>query len=208
MNGTNGMNVLFYSQACGTCKNLLILLQNENLLSYFKLVCVDDKLDKLPQNMIVPTMIVINVNKPLVAQETFNWVKQMKFIRQQQIMDINKKIIQQNINNNIKKGPIGYDDEIMAGVSDKFAFTKRDDPLPHAYFGINEEEKNIIFTPPPEQEKISKMEQGKILKEIETRRSQQDTEYNSFMKQKQLEAVLEAEKEKLHYQTNDNIYRK
>lgn len=199
------MNMLFYSQACNTCKNLLILLQNENLLSNFKLVCVDDKLDKLPQNMIVPTMTVININKPLVAQETFEWVKQMKFLRQQQIMDINKKIIQQNIDYSNKKGPIGYDDEIMAGISDKFAFTKGDEPLPHAYFGINEEDKNIIFTPPSEQNKMSKLDQSKLIKDIENRRTMQDSEYSFLMKQKQMEAVLNAEQEKLYQNSNDNF---
>jgi len=199
MNNANNMNILFYSQKCDTCRNLLILLKNENLISYFKLISVDDKLDKLPQNMRVPTMIVINLNKPLVAQETFEWVKQMKFIRHQQIMDINKKIIQQNILNNVdgtKKGPIGYDDELMAGISDKFAFTKMDNPLPHAYFNVNEEDKNAIFTAPIDKIRISKTDQLKLTKDLESKRNQQDTDYSSFMKQQQINAVISSEHEK------------
>lgn len=192
------MNILFYSHKCDTSKNLLLLLKNENLLGYFKLICVDDKLDKLPpQITIVPTMIVANINKPLVVQEAFEWVKQIKFLRQQQVMDINKKIIQQNdilVNN--KKGPIGYDNEIMAGISDKFAFTKIDNPLPHSYFNLGEEDKNAIFTA-PEQNRINKNEQYKLIKDIELRRNQQDNDYTIFTKQQQINAVLKAEEAKL-----------
>lgn len=207
-NNSNNMNVLFYSQKCDTCRNLLILLKNENLLGYFKLTCVDDKLKQLPQNMIVPTMIVININKPLVAQETFEWVKQMKFIRQQQIMDINKKIIQQNLVNNdtIKKGPIGFDNEIMTGISDKFAFTKIDSPLPHSYFGVNEEDKNAIFTAPHDSVKISKGEQNKLIQELQSKRKDQDDGYTTIMKQQQLNAVMNTEHEKLNMDNLPQIY--
>ena len=204
INNSNNANVLFYSQKCDTCRNLFMVLKNENLIGHFKLICVDDKLDKLPQNMIVPTMIVININKPLVAQETFEWIKQMKFIRQQQIMDINKRIIQNNNNELIKKGPIGFDNEIMAGISDKFAFTKTDAPLPHSYFGVNEEDKHAIFTAPPEKDKISKIEQNKLIKDLESKRIDQDNNYNTLMKQQQMNAIANAEKEK--FNNNQNNY--
>lgn len=190
----NNINVLIYSRQCPSCKNLLMILQNEGLLQYFKLECVDDKLDKYPKNLIVPTMLVVNVNRPLMGQETFEWVNQMKFIKQQNMAEMNKKVIQQN--NNIRKGPIGYDSDIMGGISDKFAFTKIDEPLPHAYFGIGDEEKNIIFTPPVklEKEKMTKYDQEKTLKNIQSLRSNQDTESIAIAKQIHYEAVMKAEK--------------
>lgn len=197
MNGNNNMNVLFYSQQCHTCMNLLTVLKNEGFLAYFKLICVDTMLDKLPSNMVVPTMIVVNLNRPLVAQETFEWIKQMKFIRQQQIMDVNKRIIQQNQINSIQKGPMGFDNEIMGGISDKFAFTKRDDALPHAYVGVGEDDKNAIFTAPIEQKKMDKSEQIRNIKHLEDNRNAQDNEYANYMKQQQLQAVMQAEQEKL-----------
>ena len=204
-NSNNNMNILFYSQKCEYCRNLLLLLKNENFIRYFKLICVDDKLDKLPPDMKVPTMIVVNINKPLVAQEAFEWVQQMKFIRQQQVMDINKKIIQQQTagNMNQKRGPIGFDNEIMSGLSDKFAFTNKDIALPHAYFDVGQEGANIIFTAPQEQNKISKPDQLKMIKELESRRTQQDCDNGTTMKQKQLEAVINAENEKLSNQINN-----
>jgi hypothetical protein len=194
----NNINVLLYSRQCPSCKNLLTILQNEKLLQYFKLECVDDTLDKYPRNLIVPTMLVVNVNRPLMGQETFEWVNQMKFIKQQNIAEMNKKIIQQNTN--IRKGPIGYDSDIMGGISDKFAFTKIDEPLPHTYFGIGDEEKNAIFTPPVklEKEKMSKYDQEKTLKNIQSLRSNQDTESIAIAKQIHYEAVMKAEKEKFN----------
>jgi hypothetical protein len=200
----NGINVLFYSKLCDTCRNLLILLQNENLLGYFKLICVDDMLNRLPPQITkVPTMCVINLNRPLVAQETFEWVKQMKFIRQQQVMELNKKIILQNVNNESKRGPIGFDDEIHSGISDKFAFTKSDNPLPHMYVGAGEEDKHSIFTAPKETQKISSIDQKKLIRDIEERRTKQDDDNAVNMKQKQMEAVIMSEKEKLLQQNNN-----
>lgn len=187
------MNILFYSLKCETSKNLLIILKNENLLNYFKLICVDDKLNKLPpQITMVPTMMVTNINKLLVGQETFEWVKQIKFFRQQQAIGENKSIIQQNTftkRNQNSTGPIGYDDELMGGISDKFAFTKVDNPLPHCYFNVGEEDKNAIFTA-PEQIKINKDEQFKLIKNLESRRDEQNTEYMNIMKQQQVNTIM------------------
>lgn len=199
------MNILFYSKQCNTCRSLLVLLQNENLLGYFKLVCVDGILDKIPPQIEkVPTMIIVNLNRPLVAHETFEWIKQMKFIRQQQVMDINKKIImQQNNTNTENKGPIGYDSEMMSGVSDTFAFTKIDTPLPHAYFGYKEDDKHVIFTAPLDKQKISMNDQKRLIKDIEERRTQQDSDHVILMKQKQMEAVMISEQEKLLQQNNN-----
>jgi hypothetical protein len=208
----NNMNIVFYSQNCDTCKNLLVLLKNENLLSYFALICVDDKLDKLPPQITrVPTIVVSGINKPLIAQEAFEWVKQVKFIRQQKIMDINKAtIIQKTLANNAplkptKRGPLEFIEGEMTGLSDKFAYTKIDDPIPHAYFGINDEEKNAIFTAPKDQNKLTKDDQAKRIKDLEIKRDQQDNEYIGFMKQQQNEAVLVAEQNKLMQNQNVDL---
>ena len=155
--------MLFYSQKCPTCRNLLMILKNENFLEYFKLVCVDTMLDKFPQDMVVPTMTVVNVNKPLIAQEAFEWIQQMKFLKQQN--NTERKIVEPQIT----RGPVGYDEEIMGGISDKFALTKVDTPLPHAYFGVNDEEKNAIYTAPNEKDTIDKISQNRMMEELEIR---------------------------------------
>jgi len=202
--------MLFYSKRCNASMNLLRILENENLLCYFKLICVDDVLNKLPAAITaVPTMTVTNIAKPLVMQECFEWVNQIKFIRQQQITDINKKIIMQNNisnhgNHNNSNGnmqvdtrqPMFYDKEAMGGISDTFSYTNADEPLPQAYFGVGDEANNAIFTAPKEKHKISMGEQKRLLSDIETRRLDQDAEHSQLMKKKQIEAVYMAEQEK------------
>ena len=52
---------------------------------------------------------------------------------------------------------------------------------------------------------MSKLDQSKLIKDIENRRTMQDSEYSFLMKQKQMEAVLNAEQEKLYQNSNDNF---
>ena len=180
------MSVLFYSNKCQSCVDLLIILKNENLLNHFKLVCVDDKLDKLPQTMIVPTMIIPNINKPLAGQETFEWVNRVKFLRQQQ----QTKVLVNNVVDDKKRGPMGYDQEIMGNVSDKFAFTQKDDALPQSYVGVND--KHAIFTAPTDK-KISKSEQMKLTNDLESKRNEQDTSHSKIMREEQANAIMRTE---------------
>ncbi len=192
-------NILFYSRKCGTCKNLITLLQNENFLAYFKMICVDDigREQLPPQIKMVPTMIVTGVNKPLVAEAAFKWIEQAKFIRQQELADTNKRIIQQNLVNmakNNKKGPLGFVEQEMTGISDTFAYKDIDKAQPHSYVGAGDENKNSIFTA-PEQGKISKNEQLTKIKEMEKDRNEQEENYGQMMKQQQLQAVMKAEQE-------------
>ncbi len=197
------MNVIFYSGKCKDCRNLLTLLENEKLLGYFVLFCVDGRLDELPSHITaVPTMIVANINKPLVCNEAFEWVNNMKFLRQQNLMMMNKKIImQQNLMRMAnKKGPHGFLKDEMSGVSDNFAYVKIDNPLPHTYVNINND-KNAIFTA-PEQGKINKDEQKKRLKNMVDQRKDQDSQYSDIMKKQQMNAVLRAEQEKLMQENN------
>ena len=78
----NNSNILFYSNSCNTCKSLIKLLENEKLIQHFFPMCVDGKLEQLPPQIeVVPTMIVKDMNKPLVAEETFEYIKQVKFIK-------------------------------------------------------------------------------------------------------------------------------
>jgi|AntRauTorckE6833_2_1112554.scaffolds.fasta_scaffold25811_2 hypothetical protein len=185
----SGVNILFYSRECTTSNNLLRLLQNENLLSYFKLFCVDDRLNEIPIAItVVPTMIVSTVSKPLVAQEAFEWVQQIKFLRQKNME--NTQVQQNNLSKfmNQDKKLLGYVDQEMGGISDSFAYTKIDKALPHSYFGLGEEDQNVIFTA-PETKKIKKGEQDSLIKKLENDRTTQDGTYKNQMKYQQLQSV-------------------
>lgn len=197
----NRINVIFYSRKCQSCMDLLKLLENENLLGSFVLFCVDGRLSEVPSHISsVPTMVVSNVNKPLIGNETFEWINKVKFLRQQNLMQINKKIItQQNVINMMnKKEIVGYDSEILGKISDPFAIADEasNKSLPQSYYNINDN-KDAIFTA-PEQGKITKQEQKKRIENIEQLRSTQDSQYGELMKKQQIDAVLRSEQELFH----------
>src|SRR5271170_7407063 len=80
---TNNNYIIFYSQRCNESIFLLKLLQNENLINYFRLICVDGIINKIPpQIKVVPTIIVAGINRPLASKEAFEWVNKMKFLKQ------------------------------------------------------------------------------------------------------------------------------
>lgn len=161
------MNIIFYSQQCSTCRDLLILLRNENLLNYFTLFCVDNRLDKIPKQITrVPTMIVSNINKPLIAQETFEWVNQIKFLKN----NSNANNVDQN---KLSGGPKGFSENEMIGLSDKFSFTDKDKPLQQSYFGVGDEAKHAIYTAPSD-DPITKDEQMLLIHNLEISREYDD----------------------------------
>jgi hypothetical protein len=177
-------NILFYSTKCNTCKHIFTLLQNENiknenLLSYFKLICIDDPNNKIPNIVTeVPTMIVTTINKPMIAKEIFEWIQSVKFMKQS------------NANNTVtpnkkeKIGPLGFVSQEMSGFSDSFAYKDIDMAQPHTFVSINNnDEKNAIFTA-PEHGKINSDIQNEKIKNLKQSRDEQDKNYNIYLKNK------------------------
>lgn len=188
-----GVNVLFFSRKCTTCQNLMKILENEQLISNFKLFCVDDNKGSIPPYIkMVPTMIVSNIPKPLVAQETFNWVQQVKFMKQK--VTIQNQMIQQAMMNKMKEmmGPKEYIQQEMAGISDNFSFVEKDKAFPHSYFGIGAEQKNTIFTI-PEFNKLSKDQQTREIRDLESKRKVQEKQFEEYSKEWQLHELQKAQ---------------
>lgn len=186
------INMLFYSNHCGACRNVMTLLHNEGLRDSFKLVCVDGMLDKFPKDMRVPLMRLKDVVKPLHVQDIFDWISSVKFMRQQPQRQV---IQQQPIQQKNDKNLIGYDAEIMSKISDGFALAdeKINDPLPQSYVGIGQEANNMIFTPPKEQQKMDKCIHSKIMCDIEEKRYHQDEAFAQHAKQIQQDLLSNAE---------------
>ena len=203
----NRANILFYSLKCDMCQNLLTILQNENLLTYFKPYCVDNKLNKIPpQIQFVPTLIVSGINKPLVGNETFKWVQQFKFLKQKALANTNNHLIQKKLLSMINNsdGPMGWMDNEMGDLSDKFAYTKIDKPLPQSFFRINSENKNTIFTP-PNIKKIAKSDQKKLITHMEKQRAMQDELYKKQNKQHHLQAIANDEQKKIILKNSNHL---
>jgi hypothetical protein len=172
-------NVIFYSKKCETSFKLLQLLEKEQFLQCFKLLCVDNIIDKLPpQITAVPTMIVKNVNKPLMPKECFDWVKQMVEARNM------------NSNENIN----GYNTFEQSKFSDVFTFLKSDDALEQSFFKYKDEKNNAIYTAPLEG-KLNMTEQKKKINELEKSRKQQELNFKDAMKSEQQQILKNHKKQ-------------
>ena len=192
-------NIIFYSELCDSCTNLRKMMHNENILQYFEPQCIDNKEDYYKRIGIthVPTLIVADVPKPLVSVDAFKWLQDIKRIRYQNMIDNNKKIIQQNMMKNMQmEGPNAFMIGEMTGLSDKFAYTDTDMAQPKSFSYGNED---AIYTAPVEEDKISKADQAKLIKDAEQARLLQAQEFETKMKKGQLDAIIRSEQNKLHH---------
>ena len=69
---------LFYSKYCNHCKNFILQLKANNLLTYFKKkICIDDK--QIRKNLPpflkeVPTIITDDYDQPIASDMAFKWI--------------------------------------------------------------------------------------------------------------------------------------
>ena len=200
MNSNTGMNILFYSRECHTCITLIKILESENLLQYFTMICVDGKLNKLPAQIEhVPTMIVKDQNKKLEAEETFEWIKKVKFLKQNANNMKNQFVNKNKILSSQPKTKInGFSDVEMGNGSDVFAFTKSDAPaLPQSFFGYKDEGNNTIFTAPDKTHKLGEEEQNHTISLLKEKRDAQDSEHKARSKKEQFNAIINIEQQRL-----------
>jgi len=205
MNNTNNSKekyILFYSERCKMSTELRRILTNENILHYFEQHCVDGNINYYKQLGLtnVPTMIVPQVGKPLIAKDAFEWLQHRKFLMQQRSVESNRQIIQQSTNkydqannNNL----LGFFKPEMGGFSDNYAFTNADVAQHQAFFGYKDEDNNAIYTSPEEKKKITKADFAKIGKNIENERKKQSADLKDFQHKQQIQDVIRSEIKKV-----------
>lgn len=180
-------NMIFYSERCEKCQQLITLFRNENILRNFKMICVDNNLNNIPKQIThVPALIVNGVQKILMGKEAFLWFQNVKYLR-----DKNQ------INNQQQMGPSAFIASEMTGTNDNFSYTIDkfvDTPLPKTYVSYGTDDKNIIFTA-PEQDKIKDKAQKMKLNDIRKMREQQDMENKEKMKELQMQFYLQNKKD-------------
>ena len=155
------------------CTDLRNILKNEDLLTYFKEICIDDNPAQYKGKIqFVPTMIIKGINKLIEKNETFVWVDKIRFIRQQ---NLNKTIIEKKSNVN-HDGPLEYRESEMSGISDQYAYTKTDDPMPKSFLNMQDGDKHMIITPQSSNEakRIDKNVQKTLISNLIKTRSDQE----------------------------------
>lgn len=180
------------------CRSLIQILKNENMLGYFKCICVDSEnvRNKLPPAINkVPTAIIPSIGKKYVADEIFNWVQSLKMVRKQHAQPLQNNISHTSsvcLNNpktpqspQTHANPIGFVTHEMSGLSDTYAYTTVDEVPRHSYVSCSEIDKSNIFTAPEKQSKITQSIQPNYIKDIERKRKEQDETIENIFKQQQ-----------------------
>jgi hypothetical protein len=75
------MRVLFYSKKCQFSKKILDLMQKNNILNKFKLICIEEiDIRTLPPSITsVPSLIAPESKYPLVGQSAFEYLLNKKY---------------------------------------------------------------------------------------------------------------------------------
>ena len=175
MNKQN-QNILFYSERCNMCEHLISILQNEQLLNSFNLICIDNiPSQSLPKNLnCVPTAIITQNNLVLEKNDIFKWINSTKFLSREgsnirkRNVEEPKPIIKQIPEDNL----LGYNKHEMGEISDKFAHVEKDIAFAHTYMGVKDDNKYAIYTE-PEKKKITANEQRALIRKIEMDRKNQ-----------------------------------
>jgi len=211
------INLLFYSPKCQTCVSLMNILKSEGLAPYFKYICVEENLNRLPKQVSrVPTALIPSMNKFLVCEEIFNWIRTIKMGRNQRQQDnipqqVERHIPQQtpqqktqpsqNSHAKPQNNPNGFITSEMAGLSDSYAFTSVDIAPAHSYQTYTDLDKTTIFTAPEQQNKITNSTQPAYIDITSKRRVEQDNEINDFWKTQR----SNISSMQLHYDENDKL---
>jgi hypothetical protein len=190
----NRINTLFYSRKCETCKRVYKILTDDNLIQYFRCICIDDySRSQLPKTLShVPTMITMTMDRPLIGDEIFKWIQSTRFIQQQksamQSAIVKRNMIRFAMLNN--KGNLGFNGEEMSGYSDDYAYTNTDVAQPKSFMGYGDEKKYAIFTAPEAKQKLSKADVDQSIKNEENIRKQQDSFKDNFYQKQQALIVM------------------
>ena len=163
----HNINVIFYSDRCNACKNLIQIMKNKGLFEYFKPVCVDQLIGKLPKEItMVPTLIISGIEKPLVSKEAFKWVDEANMV-------MTNKIIEREVN--------GIHSTEYNDFTDKYTFKDKDELFEKSYIKAEDNGKQVIFTV-PEQKAIDNQIQSILTKDLLSKRNKQEVEIKQMLR--------------------------
>jgi hypothetical protein len=166
-------NILFYSNKCTYCKEIIQLINKVDDISRYKLINIDNNSSNFPYIQRVPTLLVSDLKKPIVGVNAFNWIKsQSQFNKQTNNINF-------NANNNLdpKINNLIYEKKEKMDGSEKkienFSYLNEDSNMDkiHKFYDTKTEK---IYTL-PEGERINQNIQKKKLNKLVNLRNQQDT---------------------------------
>ena len=162
-------NLLFYSEYCKFSKLLIKKLEDENLINEFKLIDIKTvkELPKIITN--VPTIIVKNINRPLVGIHAFNWIENTKYFYQKT----------NNIKNVFKIPPSKNDINQLKGF-------KSVNKISDDFSSINDKDDNILTY----EKFVSPTNSGINFKITDNQELITETKINQTVQQKKLHELI------------------
>ena len=161
-------NILFYSNKCKVCTQIIHLINEIDDINSFKLICIDDNINKFPYIQRVPTLLISEYKKPIVGINAFNWINSRN--------QFNKKTNNINLNPNKNLNP-KFNTLLNSNENENKKFVNKDH---YSFINDNNDSKienffdNKIYTI-PEADKINQNNQKKKLNKLMNLRSQQDS---------------------------------
>ena len=161
-------NILFYSNKCNYCTQIIHLINKIDDINSYKLICIDDNINKFPYIQRVPTLLISEYKKPIVGINAFNWINSRN--------QFNKKTNNINLNPNKNLNP-KFNTLLNSNDNENKKFVNKDH---YSFIDDNNDSKienffdNKIYTI-PEADKINQNNQKKKLNKLMNLRSQQDS---------------------------------
>jgi hypothetical protein len=83
------MNLFFYSTKCKTCGVFMQISQKNNILKFFKLICIDGQERSFQDKGLkkVPTIVIKSMGKPIEGNDCLAWLESTLKLRSGQIND-------------------------------------------------------------------------------------------------------------------------
>ncbi len=133
--GAEGQYILYYSNYCINCKEFITILCKTPIYSKFTKINVSGNVSYPSFVKSVPTIVVPNVQRPLVGEEVFKWLEEQSVERVK----------------NHNQGIIPYSPgEMGSGLSDSYSYldaTDTEQPMEHTFSFIKRSDQKIE-TPP------------------------------------------------------------
>ena len=206
-------NILFYSNKCNFCKQIIHLINEVDDIRSFKLICIDDNSDNFPYIQRVPTLLIAEYKKPIVGINAFNWINSKN--------QFNKSTNNINLNPNSNLNPKlntllndNLNDKLQGknkiDVNDYSFIEDKDDTKIEMFYDTNTNKMHTL----PEADRIDQNVQKKKLNKLMNLRSQQDallfddletrmSSHNQIMRDKDMYSSINSKNSDLNTRMND-----
>lgn len=110
-------NILFYSKKCQSCDKIINDMTQLELSKYFVMFNIDEDIHSVSKYVkYVPTLIMENIDRPLVKNEVFEWINLFKEFKLKNKYCTNVGLLVKNINSQVSFSDSFNSNILYAGI--------------------------------------------------------------------------------------------